>query len=64
MELCQKFDLRFNVIADRFDNYLKDKYDRMQLEKIDLNSLCETAKDHDTKQTLSEDIQKSIRKRD
>jgi hypothetical protein len=28
MSLCERFDLRFNVIADRFAMTLKDRYDR------------------------------------
>ena len=27
MDLCQRFDLRFIIIADRFVDYLKEKYD-------------------------------------
>lgn len=28
MSLCEQFNLRFNVIADRFSMMLKDRYDR------------------------------------
>lgn len=28
MELCQRYNLRFLVIADRFVGYLKEKYDQ------------------------------------
>ena len=34
MYLCQKFNLRFLVIADRFSKFLKDRYDRRQLESL------------------------------
>ena len=32
MSLCEQFDLRFNVIADRFAMTLKDRYDRKLLQ--------------------------------
>jgi len=34
MYLCQKFNLRFLVIADRFASFLKDRYDRRQIESL------------------------------
>lgn len=36
MELCQRYNLRFLVIADRFVSYLKEKYDNRQIKKMDL----------------------------
>ena len=34
MYLCQKFNLRFLIIADRLAKFLKDRYDRRQLEQL------------------------------
>jgi DNA methyltransferase 1-associated protein 1 len=58
MELCKQFDLRFTVIADRFVGRLKEKYDQRQLKKLDLQSLCETAIDPETRQPVSDAVKK------
>jgi len=54
MDLCEQFDLRFVIIADRFVSNLKDKYDQKQLRKLNLEGLCESAVDSKTKRPISE----------
>jgi len=40
MELCERFDLRFGVVADRFMDTLKEQYGLAQVAKLNLEHLC------------------------
>ena len=61
MELCQKYNLRFLVIADRFVSYLKEKYDQRQVQKLDLQSLLLTTGDNQIKKRDIKTLEKYIR---
>ena len=64
MELCERFDLRFVIITDRFVNTLKEKYDSKQISKVNFQGLCDTAVDWQTKKPISDSEKALIRKRD
>jgi hypothetical protein len=64
MDLCEQFDLRFCVVADRFVSTLKERYDQMQIGRADLGRLCARAKDAVTKEPISEPEKCLIRRRD
>jgi hypothetical protein len=64
MDLCELYDLRFAIIADRFAEELKVRYDRSKFRKLNLEHLCKSARDYCTGKPLSEEEKAKIRKRD
>ena len=54
MDLCEQFDLRFVVIADRFVSNLKERYDEKQLRKLKLAGPRESAIDSKAKIPISQ----------
>lgn len=54
-DLCEKYDLRFPAIADRYTDYLKARYDREQLARLNLTHLAETAVDPETREPISQE---------
>jgi len=64
LDLCVQYDLRFVIIADRFPSVLKERYDQKNIQQLDLEHLCRTATNFETKQEISEVDKTAIRKRD
>ena len=64
MNLCEKYDLRFLVVADRYADCLKDRYDQKQVKSLDLGQLAATALDPTTRKPIEEEERWKIRKRD
>ena len=64
LDLCVQYDLRFVIIADRFPSVLKEKYDQKNIKQLDLEHLCRTATNFETKQEINEADKTAIRKRD
>jgi phosphoribosyl-AMP cyclohydrolase len=52
------------IIADRFPSVLKEKYDQKNIKQLDLEHLCRSARNFETKQEISEADKTAIRKRD
>ena len=46
-DLCEQFDLRFAVVADRYVAALKERYDGEQIKVLDLNQLSQGASHQD-----------------
>jgi len=63
MDLCERFDLRFNVITDRFVSELRERQDATMINRLDLDHLCKTAKDYWTNKYISENEKRRIKKR-
>ena len=36
LDLCERYDLRFGVVTDRFVKHLKEAYDNLQVRRLDL----------------------------